>query len=144
MTIIAGGGQTGIAAVNPVLNYLSLSPPQPVGVPTSTARPAVPSTTTTTITSWRRPESPTEASRRSHTTQRVPATGRRFPHFPSMEMTENHIDDFLRSKSEKRMMTTTSRPGYYDYDDLPRHRTQFEELLRMSSDNCLTFILRQL
>ena len=124
LTITAGGGHNGIAAVNPVLNYLSLSPPQPVGVPTSTARPAVQTTTTTT---WRRPQSPTEASRRSHTTQRVPAPGRRFPHFPSMEMTDNHIDDFVRSKSEKRMLTTTTRPGYYDYDNQPRQRQQFEQ-----------------
>ena len=117
ITIIAGGGQNG------VLNYLSLSPPQPVGVPTSTARPVV---QTTTTTAWRRPQSVTEASRRSHTTQTVPARGRRFPHFPSMEMTDNHIDDFVRSKSEKRMLTTTTRPAYYDYEVQPRHRQQFE------------------
>ena len=82
---------------------------------------------TTTTTAWRRPQSPTEASRRSHTTQRVPAPGRRFPHFPSMEMTDNHIEDFVRSKSEKRMLTTTTRPSYFDYADQPRHRKPFEQ-----------------
>ena len=32
-----------------------------------------------------------------------------------MEITHNHIDDFARTVSEKRMATTT-RPGYYRYD----------------------------
>ena len=72
MTIITGDGENGMAGVNPVLNYLNLSPPQPARLPTTTPRPVKQTTTTTTT----RYPPPTESNRRSHTTERLPATGR--------------------------------------------------------------------
>ena len=43
-----------------------------------------------------------------------------------MEITDNQIDSFIRSKPEQRMVTTTSRPGYSKYSDSQRHSNQME------------------
>ena len=121
-------------SVNPVLQYLNLSPAQPARSPTTPApRPRPPVTASPlTTTSKRLPASPTKASRRSHTTQRIPATGRRFPHFPSMEITDNHLDTGLRGRSsggagrrnEKKLFTTTPSPRQAGYNIHPLHKYQ--------------------
>ena len=91
--------------------------------PTSPApqrRPPVPGSTQSS-TSRQPPASTTKASWRSHTTQRIPATGLRFPHFPSIEITGNHIDS---RRYEKKLFTTTPRPRQVDYNIHPVHKYQ--------------------
>ena len=58
--------------MNPVLNFLNLSPPQPARPPPpppATVSPPPATTAAVAVT--------TRAPARSHTTQRMPATGRR-------------------------------------------------------------------
>ena len=76
---------------------------------------------------YRFPSSPTQASRRSHTTETVPATGRRFPHFPSMEITDNHIDSGFSRRNEKKLFSSPSKSksnynGYNNNNLHPVHK----------------------
>jgi len=110
-------GDTGDATahVNPVLNYLNISPNQPARLPT-TPKPFFPTRSVTQTTPYNEPPQPTKSTRRSHTTESLPATGRRFPHFPSMEVTDNYIDPFNARKSDTRKYKTTPSGNYKTYE----------------------------
>ena len=129
---------------NPVLDYLNLSPKQPARLPT-TPKPFVPTRSPVRTTTLRMTPEPTAAaSRRSHTTESIPATGHRFPHFPSIEITDNYIDTFNARKADKKQYkvnkfdnyrsftTTTRKPKekqqsvsrfYNTYNDLQNYET---------------------
>ena len=114
---------------NPVLNYLKLSPP---GLsPTTQAPRRRPPVTRSPQTTTSHRASPTEAVRRSHTTERIEARGLRFPHFPSIEITDNSLDSRGRSygatwrRNEKKLFTTTPVPSRQQgYNIHPVHKYQ--------------------
>ena len=128
--------------VNPVLNYLKLSPPGPGLSPTTQAPRRRPQVTRSPQTTTSHRASPTEAVRRSHTTERIEARGLRFPHFPSIEITDNSLDSRGRSygtawrRNEKKLFTTTPVPSrQLGYNIHPVHKYQHFDSFPHSFDS---------
>ena len=134
---------------NPVLNYLKLSPPG-VSPTTPAPRRRPPVTRSPQITTSHR-ASPTEAVRRSHTTERIEARGLRFPHFPSIEITDNSLDSGIRGRSygtslrrnEKKLFTTTPEPSRQTgYNIHPVHKYQhFDTLVKTFFSLLIGFVI---
>ena len=126
-------GDTGspTSQINPVLHYLNMAPQQPARLPT-TPKPFFPTITPTvlrTVTKappMKATAGPTKANRRSHTTERVPATGRRFPHFPSIEITDNYIDTFTARKSDTRKYKVSQIDSYKTTTRRPKKKQQLK------------------
>jgi len=105
-----GNNGNPISQINPVLNYLNLSPKQPARMPT-TPKPFSPTVLPTAVPTNIIPQ-PTRSNRKSHTTESVPSTGRRFPHFPSIEITDNYIDSFTARSSDTRKYKSSKHNSY--------------------------------